>query len=90
MPSNRKCLANQISDLKLRELRRLQGLTQIELADRLKVSQPHVAQIENQTDMHLMTLRRYVEALGGELELVVSLSGKSIGIALSDIALKQK
>jgi len=37
----------------------------------LRISQPSVSKIEKQTDMYLSTLRNYVEAVGGDLELVV-------------------
>jgi transcriptional regulator with XRE-family HTH domain len=57
----------------LRELRQLAGKAQADIASALKISQPSVSKIENQTDMHLSTLRNYVEAVGGELELTVKL-----------------
>jgi transcriptional regulator with XRE-family HTH domain len=57
----------------LRQLRRLAGKAQSEIATALKIKQPSVSKIEKQTDMYLSTLRSYVEAIGGELELVVKL-----------------
>lgn len=58
----------------LAELRRNQGITQAELAERLGVSQPNVAKIEaagkrDAGAVHLSTLAGYVEALGGRLEI---------------------
>ncbi len=60
--------------LQLIEARQSLGLTQAELAKRLGVSQAQVARIEKQGyESHsLNTLRRYVEALGDEFELSVS------------------
>lgn len=55
--------------LNLQELRREFGLTQTELADRLEMTQAQISQIESRTDFLLSTIRRYVEALGGELEI---------------------
>jgi len=55
----------------LRALRQVLGKAQGEIAARLKVKQPSVSKLEKQTDMYLSTLRGYVEALGGRLELVV-------------------
>jgi len=55
----------------LRELRQLTGKAQAEIASALKIKQPSVSQIERQVDMHLSTLRSYVEAVGGKLELIV-------------------
>lgn len=57
----------------LRELRRLAGKAQAEIAETLRIKQPSVSKIENQADMYLSTLRSYVEAVGGELDLVVRL-----------------
>lgn len=54
----------------LSRLRQRFGISQVELAIRLKVSQPYIAQLEKQDDMRLSTLKRHIEALGGELELV--------------------
>ena len=57
----------------LRALREIAGKAQAEVATALKIKQPSVSKIEKQTDMYLSTLRSYVEAVGGELELVVRL-----------------
>jgi DNA-binding XRE family transcriptional regulator len=55
----------------LRELRKARELTQTQLAKSLRVSQAQVSRVESQTDLYLSTLRSYVEAMGGELELRV-------------------
>ena len=68
--------------LPLGELRRQLGVSQTSLSAGLGTSQPYVAQIERQTDMHISTLRRYIEGLGGELHLVVSLPGQTLEIDL--------
>ncbi|MHB8886305.1 MAG: XRE family transcriptional regulator [Methylovirgula sp.] len=57
----------------LRELRLIAGKAQADIATALKIKQPSVSKIEKQADMYLSTLRSYVEAIGGELELVVTL-----------------
>src|SRR5271165_4418242 len=57
----------------LRELRQIAGKAQADIATALKIKQPSVSKIEKQADMYLSTLRSYVEAVGGELELVVKL-----------------
>lgn len=53
----------------LAELRKVKAITQTELASVLGVRQPAVSQIEHTEDPHLSTLRSYVEALGGRLEI---------------------
>ena len=57
----------------LQQLRRAAGRAQIDIAAALRIKQPSVSKIEKQTDLYLSTLRSYVEALGGKLELVVRL-----------------
>ena len=57
----------------LQQLRRAAGRAQTDIAAALRIKQPSVSKIEKQTDLYLSTLRSYVEALGGKLELVVRL-----------------
>lgn len=62
----------------LRELRQLAGKGQADIASALNIKQPSVSKIEKQTDMYLSTLRSYVEAIGGELELTVKLPERPV------------
>lgn len=50
----------------------LADLTRAQLAQSLGIKQPSVVKIEKQTDLYLSTLRRFVEAAGGTLELRVA------------------
>jgi predicted XRE-type DNA-binding protein len=74
----------------LRELRHIAGKAQLEIAEALNIKQPSVSKIEKQADMYLSTLRSYVEAVGGKLELVVKLPRRPalhlqhLGDALTD------
>ena len=61
----------------LSELRRAAGKAQAEIASTLKIKQPSVSKIEKQADMYLSTLRSYVEAIGGELDLIVRLPSRA-------------
>lgn len=62
-------LKNEVESLQA--LRKAAGKAQGEIASTLRISQPSVSKIEKQTDMYLSTLRNYVAAAGGDLELVV-------------------
>lgn len=62
----------------LKALRRLAKRSQEEIATNLGVKQPSVHKIERQTDLYLSTLRRFVEAAGGTLELRVELPGQGV------------
>ena len=55
--------------MSLHELRQARARSQESLAARLKIGQPAVAKLERRDDMHVSNLRRYVEALGGTLEI---------------------
>lgn len=72
----------------LKELRRLSKLSQAKMAKTLKISQPAVSKIEKQTDMYLSTLRGYVEAMGGEMDIVIRLPdrGPVTVKSLADVA----
>ena len=53
----------------LSELRAICGKTQEQVAKAMRGTQATVSQIEGRSDMRLSTLRSYVRALGGELEI---------------------
>ncbi|MBY0545167.1 MAG: helix-turn-helix transcriptional regulator [Gammaproteobacteria bacterium] len=56
----------------LRELREMMAITQKEMAETLHIGQEGVSRIEKRSDMLLSTLRKYIEAIGGDIDLVVS------------------
>lgn len=58
-----------LREMPLVELRRQLNLTQEALAEALGTSQASVSKLERRSDIYLSTLRRYVEAMGGELEI---------------------
>ncbi len=58
-----------LSDLPLAELRQARQFSQEQLAAELEVKQPAVAKLEKKADMYISTLRRFVEAMGGRLEI---------------------
>ena len=56
----------------LRDLRKAKHLTQTEVAEQLGGRQVYVSRLEKRSDMKLSTLRDYVRALGGELNVMVT------------------
>ena len=62
----------------LKALRKLAARSQEQIAQSLGIKQPAIAKIERQTDLYLSTLRRFVEAAGGTLELRVELPGSGV------------
>jgi DNA-binding XRE family transcriptional regulator len=61
-----------LETLPLAEIRKAIGKTQAEMAKQLAQGQGSVSKIENATDMYLSTLRKYIEAMGGELHLTAT------------------
>lgn len=58
-----------LAEMPLYELRQAMNLTQEKLASTLNVKQATVSKLERRTDMYISTLARFVEAMGGELEV---------------------
>lgn len=58
-----------LAEIGLYELRRARDVSQTELAARLEITQAAISKFENAEDVRLSTLRQYIEALGGRLEL---------------------
>ena len=72
-------------EMTLRELRRARKLTQVRMARTLGIAQKQISEIEKRTDMHISTLRRTVEAMGGSLSLVAQFPDRE-PVTLSGIA----
>jgi len=71
----------------LGELRRKLDLTQAIVADRLDVTQENVSQIERgEADVRLSTLNRYIEALGGRLEIRAAFPQETVALSVSKTA----
>ena len=68
------------TDMALHELRLARERSQQDLARELNVGQPAVAKLERRADMYVSNLRRYVEALGGSLEITARFPEGSVNI----------
>lgn len=74
-------------DMNLAELRKALKLSQDEIAQTLQIGQGSVAKIEKRADMYVGTLRRFIEAMGGELEIVARFGSNTVRIKnFSDIS----
>jgi transcriptional regulator with XRE-family HTH domain len=56
-------------DMALEELRDALRLTQQQLAETLQIDQSAISKLERRTDMYVSTLERFIEAMGGRLEI---------------------
>lgn len=66
----REKTSHMMKDMALHELRSARDLTQGALAEQLNLEQPAVSKLERRADMYVSTLRRYIEAMGGELKII--------------------
>jgi predicted transcriptional regulator len=64
----------------LREVREGQGVTQVDLAGRMHITQPSISALERgEIDRAgIATIRAYVEALGGTLDVVANFGDQKI------------
>ncbi|HEX3358654.1 MAG TPA: helix-turn-helix domain-containing protein [Tepidisphaeraceae bacterium] len=69
-----------LAELLLSEIRKLSGKSQQEVAAALGIKQPSLSKLEKQSDMQIMTLRRIVNALGGELDIIARLPNGDIRV----------
>jgi transcriptional regulator with XRE-family HTH domain len=58
-----------IAAMPLQQIRNAREMTQTRLAEVLEMDQGNISKLEKRTDMYLSTLRSYVEAMGGSLEI---------------------
>lgn len=80
--------ARRLSDeLHLSQLRKARGLTQEAVAELLGVSQAEVSKMERRTELYVGTLRKFIEAMNGELVIAARFAnGVEIPIRLADDA----
>ena len=75
-----------LDELLVSELRQLAGKSQREIAEALGIKQPSLSKLEKQTDMQISTLRRIIQALGGELEIIARFPRQAVRIKPFDTA----
>ncbi len=59
-----------LAEMPLQELRAARKQTQVQLAQVLHVNQAAVSKLERRADMYVSTLRSYIQAMGGDLDIV--------------------
>ena len=69
-----------IDEMLLQELRKALELTQQQVAAALGINQVALSKMESQTDLYVSTLRRLVEAMGGERRSVARFPQSAIEI----------
>lgn len=74
-----------LKDVLLFEIRENLNITQEDMAVKLHTKQANVSRTERRRDMKLSTLKRYVEALGGELDIVARFPSNEVHLSLKEI-----
>lgn len=59
-------------EYRLTELRHALGVSQEELAQLMEKKQAAISRFERRSDMHISTLREFIAALGGRLQVIAS------------------
>jgi predicted XRE-type DNA-binding protein len=75
-----KRVQDALEEMPLAELRQARKFTQQQIAESLKIKQASVSKMECQTDMYISTIRKYVEAMGGRLEIIAKFPEGSVKI----------
>jgi len=69
-----------LTQLPLNELRHARQLSQEQLAGLLHVKQASISKLERRADMYISTLRNFIRAMGGELEIIARFPDGSVKI----------
>lgn len=75
MPLNAQKTAEEkarkmLNEMALQELRQARRLSQERIAEVLSTKQANISRLEQRTDMYISTLRSYIEAMGGKLDII--------------------
>jgi transcriptional regulator with XRE-family HTH domain len=74
-----------IAEMPLREMRAARELTQEHLAKLLRVKQASISKLERRADMYVSTLRDFVKAMGGELEITAHFPEGDVRVTQFDL-----
>ncbi len=78
LEENRRWVEREVLEMNLRAMREALGKTQEEVAGVADMTQSELSRTERREDHLVSTLRRYVEALGGELEITATFGSKRV------------
>jgi DNA-binding transcriptional regulator YiaG len=76
----RKSVKDAAQVMTLNQLREARQLTQVNLAQLLKINQGAVSTMEKRADMYVSTLRNFIQAMGGELKITAEFPEGSVQI----------
>ena len=74
-----------LKEVLLYEIREQLNITQEDMAAKLNTKQANVSRTERRRDMKLSTLKRYIEAMGGELDIVAKFASNEVHLNLKEL-----
>lgn len=74
-----------VPGLSLPRIRESRGLSQNEIAQRLRINQGAVSRLERRGDMRVGTLRNLIAAMGGNLKLVAEFPDRCVDIQIDQL-----
>ena len=74
-----------LKEVLLYEIREQLHITQEDMAVKLNTKQANVSRTERRRDMKLSTLKRYIEAMGGELDIVAKFASSEVHLNVKEI-----
>lgn len=86
----RKLAERSLVEVEINQLREIVKMTQMKLAQKLKVTQAAVSRLESRSDWHLSTLRDFVRALGGEVEVLARFAHRTVRLTHSSTRLSRR
>jgi len=69
-----------LAQMPLSELQRARSLSQENMAETLLMKQASISKMERRTDIYISTLRSYIEAMGGQLDIIARFPAGEIKI----------
>jgi predicted transcriptional regulator len=75
---DRVWVERELLAMSLREMREMVGKNQVDVAAAVETTQSELSRLERRDDFFLSTLKKYVKALGGELEIIARFGDKSV------------
>jgi transcriptional regulator with XRE-family HTH domain len=79
---SRKAAIEEIAAMELRELRDALKVTQVDLAERMKVSQAAISKLEKRNrNIHVDQLRSIVSAMGGKLIIIADFEDRKVELS---------
>jgi hypothetical protein len=71
-------IKQEVLEMNLAAVRELVGKTQVDVAEAVGTTQPEVSRSEHRSDHLVSTLQQYIQALGGELEIIARFGDKTV------------